>query len=245
MQATITGSDPDQGIGVEVFDENNLRHWIALEWDGSIRGHETDDYPHSREDRTKEEQRIMTQVEQRARYEAHQAFPDENVLSPALLPETIERGIAATQEMPADQFGEVFREYYHTVLDPSDALPAGVSADQARAVTFAFAITDDDQFDVPGNVNVFYVSDDGVLDGTNPQDFPPGTDFVKLYLPITPDLGADLDYPEDFFALVQANLVSQARDRYLQMGMEPPEEYQVDTYHIYPIPGSDEPALMD
>lgn len=244
MEANLLGHD-EEDCGFEVFDERGNRHVISVTWDGSIGQHATPDYPNSPEDRTQDEQRIMTEVEHRARYEAQLEFPDADILPVSGMPQVIERGMAAVQQMPTDEFAEVFRDYYEAVVDTAQALPSDVPADRARMVNFAFTITNDDQFGRPGHVNVFYINDADEIDATDPNTFPDSTNYVKLHFPADSDFGSDFEYPEDFFAVVQTNLVYQIRDRYLQMGEEPPENYQVDGPHIFSLVGTDEEALFD
>ncbi|MFB6076712.1 MAG: hypothetical protein ABEK12_01110, partial [Candidatus Nanohaloarchaea archaeon] len=198
---------------------------------------------HQPEDRTDEEQRIMTEVEHRARFAAQQEFPEKEIMVPSLKPGVIERGMAATQEMAPERFEEVFREYYEAIQDPSPYLPEEVPVDRATVVVFAFTI-DGTEFGEAGHVNVLYVDEEETLRTTDPNTYADGTEYVKLYFGAGARL-EDLEYPKEFWEFVQTNFMYQVRDRYLQMGEEPPEEYQVDGPHIYSLVGTDEEALLD
>lgn len=243
MQCEILGHT-DEDIGVEITDENGIEHIVEVEWDGGIR-HFVDEYPDKPEDRTKEEQRIMTQAEHRARYAAQKEFPDADILPPSQLPEVVERAIEATQQMDAERFAEEFWELYDAIENTEDHLPEGVSAEQASCIAFAFTITPDNEYGESGDVDILYRGNDGEVRSTaQPDGFLENDAYAMLYF--SPGgFPYEVEYPDEFFQEVQANLVFQVRDLLERMGRDIPETYQVKGYRVYPVPWHDVDAVLD
>ncbi|ELZ05393.1 hypothetical protein C482_02206, partial [Natrialba chahannaoensis JCM 10990] len=118
MQVEIIGIK--QGVvGVEVIDPRGNSHLIELAVDNENAGdyHGQDVYPHSSAERTADQEQIMNQVFERARFEAH-TKTEYDILRPSWYPPQIERGIEALENMPAEKFDEAFREYYHALINP-------------------------------------------------------------------------------------------------------------------------------
>lgn len=226
MDTNIIGHD-EEDCGVEVFDERGNRHAVTMSWDGQVWEHGTGDYPHKREDRTEEEQRIMSQVEERAKYAAQQEFPEEDILEPMWDPEHIKRGIEALKAYQLDDFHREFRDYYKALQNPAKYASdprESVVVESAR-IYKAFTITPDNRIDEIDDVALSYECQDG-SDGSAGRVREMDDSLIVCAMPAL-DIGADFDYEDEFHKLVITHLIAQIRDIYLHMGEEPPEEYKV------------------
>ncbi len=226
MQTGLLGHD-EKNCGIEVYDENGNRHAITISMDGKIREHGTQDYPLKPEDRTEEEQRIMSQVEERAKYAAQQEFPEEDILKPMWDPDHIKRGIEALKAYQLDDFHREFRDFYEALDDP-----AGYASEPRESVIVesariykAFTITPENRIDEVLDVVLSYERPDG-SDGTVGQTRELDDSLILCVIPAL-DIGEGFDYQEEFHKLVLTHLLAQIRDIYLDMGEEPPDEYKV------------------
>ncbi|WP_058992368.1 hypothetical protein [Haloarcula sp. CBA1127] len=228
MEANILGHD-ERGVGVEVFDTNGDRHTFELDWDGNIEKHGQDVYPREASERTDEQERIMQQVRIRAEYAAHAHFEDEDIIeSPAWLPGEIERAMEVMRTLPTETFAEHFREYYDAVRDHTgERIDDGVqSVDRIRKHIY---ISDDNEFVDSSKTSIQYTDTGGETRATvKSADDPPAADRFVVTLPALTFERDDFEFPESFQALVVSNLMCQIRDIYLNMGEEPPTEYQVE-----------------
>lgn len=238
MKAEIAGVKEGSSIGVRIFDQNEHEHRITVNWDGSVRVHETDDYPNDPADRTQEEQAIMGQVEARAKYHAQQEFPEADILHPLWDPAHLDRGVDALVNYELGEFWEEFREYYEALQDPY----AFIEADRSKVpspsfrVHKTFTLTDDNRVDEVEPVTVYYD-----LDGEEAFDGPGIQEFENRILLNMPRMEFDDDFAfeDEFHEIVLRHLLAQIRDVYLNMGMEPPEEYAVDGFGKFTINGDD------
>ncbi|WP_049915449.1 hypothetical protein [Haloferax mucosum] len=225
MEANLLGYD-DEDCGFEVFDENNNRHVISVEWDGSIGQHATKDYPLKREDRTQEEQRIMSQVEVRARYAAQQEFPDADILLPMWDIEHLEAGLEALVNYPLDEFHREFRDFYEALRDPGQFI---TDSDFDPEMVKAFKIyrfRDGEILDI-SPVLVRHLTGGNTADDYGPKPDYPEDELISCCLP-NMEFVDYFDYETQMQDLVVGHVVAQIRDLYLHMGEMPPEEYQVE-----------------
>ncbi|WP_323677343.1 hypothetical protein [Halorubellus sp. PRR65] len=227
METRIMGHD-ERGLGVEVYDPNGDRHTFELDWDGNIEKHGQDVYPKDPAKRTDEEERLMQQVCARARFAAHVHFEDREIIEQlSWIPSELERAMEAVRILPTETFAEHFREYYDAVRDDKgERIDDDVqSVDRVRKLIY---LNDDDEFVDSTPPKVQYRDTSGETHVTNlhavgPED---ADEFVVTLPPLTFER-EEFEFPDSFQALVVSNLMCQIRDIYLNMGEEPPVEYQV------------------
>ncbi|WP_018259007.1 hypothetical protein [Halomicrobium katesii] len=70
MEAEITGEN-DERIGLYVYDNNDVEHWIEMDFDGEIKYHDTEGYPKHPSDRTQEENEHGRQARRYAKYHVY------------------------------------------------------------------------------------------------------------------------------------------------------------------------------
>lgn len=225
MKANLVDHD-DDGIGIRLYDERESEHTVEVDWDGNVVFHGNDDYPHSPEERTEEEQRIMSQVEERARYEAQKQFPDADILDPMWDPEHIERGLEAMTNYPIEEFKDTFWDFYAAVDDPSP-LVSDPEMDPETAMANKLVRFRDGAVVDTSDVSVDYERHDGQSNSVGSVPDYPDDERLVLSLPVM-DFADDFSFPEDFYDIVIAHLMAQIRDIYLNMGEDPPAEYRVE-----------------
>ena len=71
MNANITGEN-DERVGLYVTDNNDVEHWIEMEFDGEIKYHEQDGYPDDPDDRTGDGNEHVNQARRYAKYYVYQ-----------------------------------------------------------------------------------------------------------------------------------------------------------------------------
>ncbi|MDQ2074687.1 hypothetical protein RBH20_19345 [Haloarcula sp. H-GB4] len=171
----------------------------------------------------------MQQVRIRAEYAAHAHFEDEDIIEdPAWLPGEIERAMEVMRTLPTETFAEHFREYYDAVRDHTgERINDDVqSVDRVRKLIH---ISDDNEFIGSSATTIQYTDKNGETQVTNRDvDEPAHADSHVVTLPALTFERDDFEFPESFQALVVSNLMCQIRDIYLNMGEEPPTEYQVE-----------------
>lgn len=233
METSILGHD-EKGCGVEVYDENGNRHAVSINWEGEVFEHGTQDYPLKREDRTQEQQRIMSQVEARARYAAQREFEDEDILDPMWDIKHLERGLKALSRYPLEDFHQQFRDFYDALRHPGQFITDGFDLGEV-AVFKSFRFQDAEILDVAPVFVRHYTSQTTADDyGTKPH-YPPDERIVACLPPM--DFEAGYQYEDQFHDLVTGHLLAEIRDCYLHMGEMPPEEYQVEGIGKFDIHG--------
>jgi hypothetical protein len=227
IQTEVIGHD-DVDCGIVLYDENGSKHTVQVTWDGDIAFHGNDDYPHKREERTLEEQKIMTQVENRAKYAAQQEFPEENILNPEFNPAEIERAIVALQTMHVDDFAEQFQTFYEMLTSPESF--GEVTKESARFIFQPFFIDEQNTVvSVPRPIIQYKQNGESKTTEAdlNLLENNPGTKFSVDLPPLTFDDG-DYEFPDGFQVFLIENLGAQVRDAYRHMGEDAPEEYAYD-----------------
>ncbi|WP_233357393.1 hypothetical protein [Halococcoides cellulosivorans] len=194
---------------------------------GEVEYHGTDDYPHHPEDRTQEEHALMGQVEAVAKFYAHNQFPEADILHPMWDPDHVDRGLDAILNYPMDEFLPAFREYYEALREPFSVIDVDrENIDESTILVHkTFTITDDNRVDEIEPLWISYREPDGTEKtiGDRPTDF---EDRIHLFMP---PLAFDeqFDYEAEFTDVIVTNLMAQIRDIYLNMGLKPPEAYDV------------------
>ncbi|WP_154020986.1 hypothetical protein [Haloarcula sp. CBA1127] len=171
----------------------------------------------------------MQQVRIRAEYAAHAHFEDEDIIEdPAWLPGEIERAMEVIRTLPTETFAEHFREYYDAVRDHTgERIDDDVQA--VVRIRKLIYISDDNELVHTTPAKIQYMDTDGETQVTNlSAEGPDGFDSFVVTLPPLTFERDDFEFPESFQALVVSNLMCQIRDIYLNMGEEPPTEYQVE-----------------
>lgn len=221
MKSKILGHR-EHDVGVEVIDEQGHVHTVEVRWDGEVE-HYADAYPHKREERTQEQQILMTQVEARAKYVAQQEFPEEDILDPMWDPAFLDRAVEALVNYEQSAFESEFRDFYDALRNPQQFAP------EARRPTIskAFAVDSNNRIAHVGEVVIRYTDDHGDIEqyGTFPDQ-----NTYELAVCILPPLDFEpgFTFEEDFPPMVVNHLMAHIRDIYRHMGEEPPEEYQVN-----------------
>ncbi|WP_323677350.1 hypothetical protein [Halorubellus sp. PRR65] len=221
MKAKIDGHKETK-IGVSVLDGNKNTHLVEVGFDGEILFHGTDDYPNKPENRTEEEQRIISQVDARARYAAQMEFPDEDILPFEWNPDELERVVTAIQNHPQDAFERDFRAFYEAIPDP----PVDRPAENVDLVTIGIEITEEDR--------IARVTDEPVMmvdtNTGDPTALGPDPAFEPHIIMGVPPLAIEMPMGPEFHEFVNVHAKCHVRDAYLHMGEQPPDEYMVQGY---------------
>ncbi|ELY78655.1 hypothetical protein C487_07747, partial [Natrinema pallidum DSM 3751] len=67
MEGNITGEN-DERVGIYVYDNNEVEHWIEIEFNGEIKYHEQDRYPDKAAERTHSEGEHVGHARRYAQY---------------------------------------------------------------------------------------------------------------------------------------------------------------------------------
>lgn len=213
-------------VGIKVLDERQSPHKVEVGIDGEILFHGTNDYPHKREERTEEEQRIMTQVEERAKHAAQQEFPDADIVHPMWDPSHIEAGIKAFANYPLAKFHEEFRDFYEAMVDPWAFIDDPDLDPKTLLVNRSVHFRDGEILDF-SHLVFEYARTDGTEHRQGAVPSIPDEEELVIYQPHV-DHADDFDYEDQFQDIIMSHLFAQIRDIYLNMGEEPPEKYLVE-----------------
>ncbi|EMA14183.1 hypothetical protein C442_20216 [Haloarcula amylolytica JCM 13557] len=200
-------------------------HKIEVSFDGEIILHGNDDYPYQPQERSEEEQRIMTQVEARARFAAQQEFPDADILSPMWRPEHIKAGIEAFSNYPMEEFLDDFREYYDALRNPMQYIDDSPVDKESIIVNVIVHFNDGEVLDV-SDVGIHYKLTDGSEHRTGPLPSYPNKELIFAMPEL--EFADGFEYEEEFADVIMSHLMAQIRDIYLNMGEDPPAEYRVE-----------------
>lgn len=211
------GGETERGYGVRVYDNDGHEHKLAIDKEGNILGHFTDDYPPDEDDLTDEQEIIIQQVRKKAMYTAH-TETDADLLEPHWDPAVHERGIAALERMPADRFERLFAELYEALQQA----PEGVALQQIDLVVLGLSLEDTEITDV-GPIQYYIETDAGKQAWVGPKD-----EVYREVIFTLPMYEFDWPFGERFRKFLVHHLKCKIRDIYLNMGDEPPEAYQVD-----------------
>ncbi len=227
MNVEIAGANEGSSVGVRVFDENDYEHRITINWDGSVRVHEVNEYPHEPADRTFEEQKLMTQVKERAKLAAQQEFPDAEILPAGWIPAELDRAMLALETLHVDDFAEKFEDCYRMLTDPA-SVPE-VTEGSAEILHQPFLINDADEVAYVPTPVIQYRDESGEAHYTARESRyeelvgePHLTKFQITLPPLEFDEGA-YEFPDGFQIFIIEHLLAQLRDVYRHVGEEPPE----------------------
>jgi hypothetical protein len=200
---------------------------LTIEWDGTVREHGTDDYPHKREARTLEQQKIMTQVENRATFAAQQEFPEKDILDPEWNPVELDRALQALETMHVDEFAQQFRTCYEMITSPESF--GEVTARTAQIIFQPFYVDrNNDVCAVPRPVLQYKQNGEVLMTDEEPGTFDqPGTKFTVTLPPMT-FADDEYEFPDGFQVFLIKHMGAKIRDVYIDMGEEPPEPVDID-----------------
>jgi len=230
-------------IGVRVIDKRGNLHLVEIdiEDERTNHTHAQEAYPLDSENQTKEQQRIMNQVEARARFEAH-TQTEYDILLSDWDPRQLHRGITALQNMPIEEFDKAFREYYHALINPEQTKKEyGITEGsvefpgepQIVLIMKGFCINEQNEVvDVLPDMYIYYTNDQTeqtYTAGTSASCSDETTQLTPMLPPFV-SISDDFSYPEDFRASVINNLICQIRDIYRNMGEEPPENVDLEGF---------------
>jgi len=227
MNAKITGEN-DERIGIYVYDNNDVEHWVEMGFDGEVKYQEQDGYPQDGADRSPNEHEYLAQAREYARHHVYQEteynpFPVEKNLP------GIRRVRTAIQDLPKERFRELFEDAYQQV-DGKDPLPTDLPAPLPSEVGpndwVAFLIDvylDGATVEAVSDIHFRYdYTDNTPSEQWNDDPFPDRKADARLQLTFdhVPSL-------EGFREYLDYHLRCQLRDCYIMAGLEPPEEYKV------------------
>lgn len=217
MKTRIDGHNETK-IGVSIWDNENNSHKIEVGFDGEIIFHGTDDYPHEREDRTKEEQRIMSQVAVRARYAAQQEFPEKELVPFEWNPDELEKVVTAIENHPEDAFERDFQAFYDAIQQPPVERPRADVDLVMVGVRLGEGYESIEHVTEP----VVGFREDGEVEVRGPES------EVGSHLTLnSPVYEFEWAFGEEFREFLVLLAKCHVRDAYLHMGEEPPEAYMV------------------
>ncbi|MDX5989807.1 MULTISPECIES: hypothetical protein [Haloferax] len=203
-------------------------HKVEVGLDGEIIFHGNDIYPHKREDRTQDEQRIMSQVEVRARYAAQQEFPDADILAPMWDPDYLDRAVEAVLNYPLEDFRRDFRDFYEAICDVERFIDDPEFKPDTEVIYKFFRMNEDNRIVDVAPVAVRYSGPSGETRQTG--DVSP---YAEHHDDVFCQFGCvefedHVTFEEHFHGVVVGHLMAQIRDLYYHMGEMPPEEYQIE-----------------
>ncbi|MEZ3116270.1 hypothetical protein RYH80_10145 [Halobaculum sp. MBLA0147] len=135
MQGEIIDRE-DDWIGVRVVDNNGIEHKIAVNKDGTNRGHGQDGYPDDADERTENENQHVAQARKYAKYYVYRET-DYDTLTPYRNPDRIAATLCTLQnhslgEIEAD-FGQFYRQqasHFHEEVARPVSISRHVSGDE-------------------------------------------------------------------------------------------------------------------
>jgi hypothetical protein len=229
MKANILGED-DESVVVELFDNIGTEHAIAVGFDGAIVEHGQDGYPDGAYDRTDEQDEMIDQARDYARW--YVAQETEYETAPWYLDSD---GLKAVREdidaLSEDEVRRYFHHYYRQlageyddeITQPrSDPVTTGEAYNEYREYKLDIYLTDDGDIEATSGVHVMYYAEyneDRLNKGEDP--YPERDPDGRLEHVVL-----DIDWDE-FDAFLDYHLRCQIRDSYLARGEQPPEEYRV------------------
>lgn len=226
----ILGNQDDGGVGVRVIDNNGTSHGISVDFDGKITYHEQDGYPDGAYDRTDEQDEMIDQARDYARW--YVAQETEYETAPWYLnSEGLKAVRAAIDALSEDELRRHFHHYYrqlageydNEITQPrSDPVAAGEAYNEYREYKLDIYLTEDGDIDATSGVHVMYYAEyneDRLSKGEDP--YPERDPDGRLEHVVL-----DIDWDE-FDTFLDYHLRCQIRDSYLARGEEPPEEFRV------------------
>jgi len=129
MDAIITG-EGNGIVGLSVIDRNEIEHLIELNESGTITGHETERYPNSGRDRTKEESEHINQARRLAKWHVYRER-GYDTLTPYDNPDRLAAAIMAILDAPEVKlehyFGELEAQLLRHQNGTTDHVPFDIS----------------------------------------------------------------------------------------------------------------------
>lgn len=223
METEILGHDHED-CGVKVIDKRGHEHRVTINWDGEITHHFVKEYPTAPEDKTEEEQLIVDQVATRALFAAHQNF-DANLIDPGWDPRAFERGRSALEKLSFREFEEAFRDFYDAMLAPEEFVDDPDYVPGGEAITKVFGVTEDDEIGTVEEPIVFYET---AAEDRQQREIPEYHSQVPVAASMprfSPD--PNITFRDNFPGMLYSHLGCVIRDIYLNMGEQPPPEYQL------------------
>ncbi|WP_168713796.1 hypothetical protein [Natrinema altunense] len=230
MRANITGQN-DERVGLYVYDDNKIEHWVEIEFDGEIKYHEQDGYADDPDERTLKGDEMVDQARDYAKWYVAQNTEYDTVPW-YLRSERIERVKDVVENLSDDDLKHHFEHYYRqlvgayddSITQPNpDPVPVGAAMNEYREHKLDVYLTEDGStVDATSGVHVMYyadINDDRIIRSDDPYpDRKPDTRLEHVVIDINRD---------QFREFLIYHLRCQIRDSYLARGEEPPEEYRV------------------
>jgi len=152
-------------------------------------------------------------------------------------PDHIEKGIEAFANYPDEQFLDEFRPLYDAMRDPSKFIDDPDMDPETVVANLSLHFRDSQIIDVSDLV-LQYKRTDGSQHTTGSVRSVPNDRELLISLPHA-EFADHFDYREQFQGLVLSHFMAQIRDIYLNMGEDPPPEYQVEGVGKLSIVGDD------
>ena len=118
MNANITGEN-DERVGLYVDDNDDIEHWVEIEFDGEIKYHEQDGYPDEPLKRTNREDELFSQARRYAKRYVYQNT-DYDTLDFHRNPDRIAATLMTIYNMDSEEFEQQFVEFYQQVRSHAD-----------------------------------------------------------------------------------------------------------------------------
>ncbi|NGM68017.1 hypothetical protein G6M89_03135 [Natronolimnobius sp. AArcel1] len=119
MKANITGENGER-VGLYTYDNNNVEHWVEMEFNGDIKYHEQDGYPDDPSKRTNEGNEHVEQARRFARYYVYKERGYET-LSWDEHPDRLNTVRVALEDLSLEEFERLFGDFYQQVTSYFDA----------------------------------------------------------------------------------------------------------------------------
>ncbi|MFA9503565.1 hypothetical protein ACERIM_12425 [Natrinema sp. H-ect1] len=247
MEANILGED-ERAVGVEITDNNQVEHALAIEPDGSIQDHGQEGYPDKPAQRTTEQGEHVSQARRYAQYIVSKERGYET-LPWDLNAERFKTVQQALRELSSEEsesfFGTLLEQslsHYrdHPEVDVGDLtrpyeLPTDmIGSEDTVMYEQEIYLDETGRISAVSDVIVSYYVSKGETDTLRygNDDTPARDPDAKVEISPAPIVA-----PETFRDYLVYNLRCQVRDCYLMMGVEPPTEYKVLGHGQYRFTG--------
>jgi len=227
MRAEIE-KETDNGFGVTVYDNNEVKHKIGVLFDGEIHGHLQDGYPDKPADRTPEDSELLHQARNYAKYYVSKET-EHGPFGPHDTIDRLERVKQAIAELSAADFESYFSDAYkqvigkHPDIEPPVERPPEVDPTDFILFVIDVYLDSDDHIEAVSDIHlIYYDATKTQLERRNDDPFEDRQPDARLQLTekFIPSL-------QVFQKFLMYHLKCQLRDCYLEMGVDPPEEYRV------------------
>lgn len=141
-------------------------------------------------------------------------------------PDHLEAGLRSLSSYDLDDFHDEFRDFHEAIMDPKGYVGDSAMDEDTAVVNKVIRFRDEQVLDV-SDVVVEYHRDTGEEKVAGSYPSWPLFEQLMLHLPKM-EVVDEFVYEEEMEDIVVSHVMAQIRDIYLNMGEEPPREYQVE-----------------